>query len=335
MSEEGNGQGLTDPLREAGEGIASVAKNIAGEAADAVTQGQNPLLQGSDYLARARDAALGAGAGVAAAAGEHVEDAKAWLHGAGEQVEDAVHSRLDFNESDRLPWLESDDEEEYLGVDTKKVVGAVIGGVALLGAVVGGFYYFTHRADNVAPVADGSVIAAPSEPVKEAPKDAGGKQFDGTGDQSFAASQGQGSTAHLAGGGEGTQAGEAAVQAAASTAAAAGASFAPGGAAAPAKPAAAATPKAAPAPSAADAGTSGPAGGVVQIAAYSNEAAAQAGWNRLVTAHEMLKGMNHRIVSAKIDMGTVYRLQLVTSAGGGNALCEKLKADGLPCQVKH
>ena len=63
-----------------------------------------------------------------------------------------MHSRLDFNESDRLPWLESDDEEEYLGVDTKKVVGAVIGGVALLGAVVGGFYYFTHRADNAVPL---------------------------------------------------------------------------------------------------------------------------------------------------------------------------------------
>jgi methylglyoxal synthase len=64
---------------------------------------------------------------------------------------------------------------------------------------------------------------------------------------------------------------------------------------------------------------SGPAGGVVQIAAYTSESAAVAGWNRLVQGHEMLKGMNHRIVSAKIDLGTVYRLQLVTNAGAGRA----------------
>ncbi|KAG5718142.1 hypothetical protein E4T56_gene2275, partial [Termitomyces sp. T112] len=74
----------------------------------------------------------------------------------------------------------------------------------------------------------------------------------------------------------------------------------------------------------------GPVGGVVQIAAYTSESAAVAGWNRLVQGHEMLKGMNHRIVSAKIDLGTVYRLQLVTNAGGGSGLCDRLKADGLP-----
>jgi hypothetical protein len=34
-------------------------------------------------------------------------------------------------------------------------------------------------------------------------------------------------------------------------------------------------------------------------------------------------------------MGTVWRLQLVTGAGGGAGLCERLKADSLPCQVKH
>lgn len=260
------------------------------------------------------------------------------LHDAGQALGETAHERLDFNENDRLPWLESDDDDEYLGVDTRKVVGAVVGGVALLGAVVGGLYYFTHRGDAGAPVADGSVIAPPSEPVREAPKDAGGKQFDGTGDQSFAASQGQGSAAHLAGSGEGAQAGAAAVQAAASTAAAAGAGFANGAAVKPVATTTVtpvATPKAAPAPNAADAGTNGPVGGVVQIAAYSNEAAAQAGWNRLVTSHDMLKGMSHRIISAKIDMGTVYRLQLVTGAGGGAALCERLKADGMPCQVKH
>jgi len=238
-------------------------------------------------------------------------------------------ARLDLNENDRLPWLESEDDDEYLGVDTRKVAIAVAGGLGLLGAVVGGLWYATHHRDTGAPLADGSVIAAPSEPAKEAPKDPGGKQFDGTGDTSFGASQGQTHQAQLAAptagaNMPGAQPAAQTAQAAANTAAAV--SAAAGQPAPEAKPA--------PKPATADE-TTGPAGGVVQIAAYSSHALAETGWNRLVTSHDILKGMNHRIVAATIEMGTVYRLQLVTNAGGGRALCERLKADGLPCQVKH
>jgi hypothetical protein len=225
------------------------------------------------------------------------------------------------------------------------VIAAVLGGLAVLAALVGSMWYFTHRGASDAPTADGSTIAAPAEPMKEAPKDAGGKQFEGTGDSSFAVSQGQSRPAHLAGAAEGAAnaGGSAAEHAAAnaaevasSAAVAAGASFAPGGGQSPRLRWPQPRPRlpqggACPAPTEA----SGPAGGVVQIAAYSSEALAQAGWNRLVTAHEVLKGQNHRIVSAKVDMGTVWRLQLVTGAGGGAGLCERLKADSLPCQVKH
>lgn len=304
-----------------------------------------------DLIARAREAGLGSSATLADKAGLLAQQAEnhaaSWysdareavpshdaaaLHGVDEALGKAPPA---FDQNDRLPWLESDDDEEYEGVDHKRVAMAVLAGLALTGAAVGGFWYFTHRVDNGAPVADGSVIAAPSENYKEAPKDPGGKQFAGTGDSSFAVSQGQERPAQLASSdapAAGNAAGANAAEAAASTAAAAGASFA-GGA-----PVAAASPKAeAPKPAAANKAPveSGPVGGVVQIAAYTSESAAVAGWNRLVQGHEMLKGMSHRIISAKIDLGTVYRLQLVTSAGGGAALCDRLKADGMPCQVKH
>lgn len=316
-----------------------------------------------DLIGRARDAALGGSATLADKAGVLAQDAKGpmqeaetraqqWFQDAREAVpgrdDGALHGvdealggemgRALFDDHDRLPWLESDDDEEYEGVDTKRVALAVAAGLALTAAAVGGFWYFTHRPDNGAPVADGSVIAAPAENYKEAPKDPGGKQFAGTGDSSFAVSQGQERPAQLAGG-EAAAAGANAAEAAASTAAAAGASFA-GGAPVAAKPesgkpeaVAAAKPVAAPKPAAP--AENGPAGGVVQIAAYTSESAAAAGWSRLVQGHEILKGMNHRVVAAKIDLGTVYRLQLVTNAGGGAGLCERLKADGLPCQVKH
>jgi hypothetical protein len=217
--------------------------------------------------------------------------------------------------TDRLPWLESADEEDAYGIDSRRVMLAAGTGLALLLALVGGIWFVTHRSTGEAPVADGGYVAAPSGSFKEAPSDPGGKQYAGTGDTSYAASQGEQHLAQLGG--------DNAVPSA-------GASFAGG---APVAAPSEAAPKAAPVAAPADDG--GPAGGVVQIAAYTSDAAAQAGWNRLVTAHESLKGMNHRIVAAKIDLGTVYRLQLVTGAGGGVALCERLKAEALPCQVKH
>ncbi|RVU07646.1 hypothetical protein EOE18_00720 [Novosphingobium umbonatum] len=217
--------------------------------------------------------------------------------------------------TDRLPWLESADEDDAYGIDSRRVMLAAGTGLALLLALVGGIWFATHRQAGEAPVADGGYVAAPSGSFKEAPSDPGGKQYAGTGDTSYAASQGEQHLAQLGG--------DNAVPSA-------GASFAGG---APVAAPSQAAPKAAPVAAPVDDG--GPAGGVVQIAAYTSDAAAQAGWNRLVTAHESLKGMNHRIVAAKIDLGTVYRLQLVTGAGGGAALCERLKAEALPCQVKH
>jgi len=217
--------------------------------------------------------------------------------------------------TDRLPWLESAEDDDVYGLDSRRVLMAAGVGLALLLALVAGIWFLTHRPAGVAPPADGSIVAAPDAPFKEAPSDPGGKQYAGTGDTSYAASQGEQHLAQLGG--------ENAVPSA-------GASYAGG---APVAAPSQAAPKAAPAAAPVDDG--GPAGGVVQIAAYTSDAAAQAGWNRLVTAHESLKGMNHRIVAAKIDLGTVYRLQLVTSAGGGAALCERLKAEALPCQVKH
>lgn len=238
-----------------------------------------------------------------------------WIpHARPEEAAPAV-AALELGDRDRLPWLESsDDEEDYYAVDTRRVIAAVIGGILLLAVVVGGVWFLTHRKDAGTPVADGSVIGASDQPYKQAPANPGGKQFEGTGDSSFAAAQGKDHPAQLANGDATPLPAKDAPQAADA-----------------AKPEATRPAAAAPA----TAGDAGPVGGVVQIAAYSNEAAAKSGWDRLVQQHDMLKGANHRIVQGQADIGTVYRLQLVTSAGGGSALCEKLKAEGVACQVKH
>ncbi|WP_296675023.1 SPOR domain-containing protein [Novosphingobium sp.] len=233
------------------------------------------------------------------------ENPETWTDAEGEPLET---ERLALDEDDtRLPWLESgDDEYEDEGAGSGRVAGlAALSGVALL-AIVGGIWWASHRGGDSAAVADGSVIAAPKEPYKEAPKNPGGKTFDGTGDTSFAVSEGQSRPAKM---GEN-----------------------PG--AVPPAPAAAASPSASVAQS--GPATAGSGGVGVQVGAYSSKAAAEAGWTKLTgQAGSVLSGISHRVVEGTADIGKVYRLQAVAAdAGAANALCGKLKSAGISCQVK-
>lgn len=205
---------------------------------------------------------------------------------------------------ERLPWLESgedDDGGDYEGYDTSRLLAMFLGGLAILAAVVGGIWWFTNRGPDPELVADGSVVAAPAEPCKSAPANPGGKTFDGTGDVSFAASEGQSRPPVMA------------------------------GSAAPTAPAAA------PAPSAAAPAAAAAAGGVgVQVGAFSSQAAAEAGWSKLVAqANGALSGVSHRVIAGSADNGTIYRLQAVASdKAAASALCSRLKGAGISCQVK-
>ncbi len=257
------------------------------------------------------------------------EGAPEWEHTEGEPLEAEQLALADDEE--RLPWLESDDDEYDEDDDSGfgKLMGLVLGGLALLGALVGGIWWVTHRNPDPALVADGSTVPAPEGPYKEVPKDPGGKTFDGTGDSSFAVSEGQNRPAQLANGGAPANGG--ALPGVGAAAGAGGA--ASGGSAAGTNGGAGA----AGAAGSANGAAAGSAGGVgVQVGAFSSQAAAEAGWARLVgKAGSTLSGVQHRIVAGKADIGTVYRLQAVAGdAGAANALCGKLKGAGIPCQVK-
>lgn len=218
------------------------------------------------------------------------------------ETEGADTGTLDLQDIDeRLPWLESDDDLDQAANEGGRVLGFVVGGLVALAAIVGGIWWISHRGDEPVAVADGGVIEAPKAAYKEAPKSPGGKTFDGTGDSSFAVSEGQTRAARL---GE-TPATKAS-----------------------ASPAAKPTPGATSAPA---------AGGVgVQVGAYSNKASAEAGWTRLQQGNDALAGVSHRVVEGKADIGTVYRLQAVAGdLAAANALCGKLKAAGVACQVKR
>ena len=242
------------------------------------------------------------------------DELQPWETGAEDRDDQRLETgQLDLTEEEeRLPWLESpeDDWDEPQGSDNGKLAAFVLVGLVALAAIVGGIWWATNRGPDPALVADGSVIEAPDQPYKTAPQDPGGKTFDGTGDSSFAVSEGQNRPPQL--GGE------------------------PGAPVVPAPvpsamPSKAATPAASPVPAAVASGGVG-----VQVGAFSSKATAEAGWTKLVgQAGAALSGVPHRVVAGNADIGTVYRLQAVApDAASAQALCGKLKASGISCQVK-
>ncbi len=247
----------------------------------------------------------------------------------GDQRDEALEleetsEQLALDDDERLPWLDADDDDDTGEADGGRILGLVLLGLIALATIVGGIWWSTHRNPDPTLVADGSTIPAPSEAYKEAPKDPGGKTFDGTGNTAFAVSEGQSRPGKL---------GEAPPPASSAAAAKPGFDLGktPGGLAAPppgktpaANPSTAATSATAPA--------TGPA---VQVGAYSSRASAEAAWSRLTQQYSALSGQRYRIVEGKADIGTVFRLQAVPGdAAAAQALCSRLKSGGLACQVK-
>ncbi|EGD57309.1 hypothetical protein Y88_3618 [Novosphingobium nitrogenifigens DSM 19370] len=227
---------------------------------------------------------------------------------------------LDLGGEDRLPWLESADDldDAPAAAGHSRLILAGLVALMVLGGAVYGIFWLTHRPHEVA-AADGSLIEASKEPYKVPPSNPGGKTFQGTGDASFKVSQGEHPSASLAG--------------------SAGTTPPPAPASSPAADAGKGTPAPKPSetPKLAEAAKAAATGGIgVQVGAYSNTATAEAGWTRLVGAHDILKGLNHRVVEGKADIGTVYRLQVVAGdIASANSLCGRLQADGVKCQVKR
>lgn len=209
-------------------------------------------------------------------------------------------------EEEPLPWLESGDYgDQDEGVDTGRIVGFVMIAALALVALVGSIWYFSNRDGNPDLIADGSTIEAPVGPIKEKPENPGGRNFAGTGDVAPAVSEGQSREGRIA------------------------EKIVPRPSKAIAKPDAAKPDDTKPA-------TAASSGGVaVQVGAYSNKAGAETGWNALNRQTDALSGVKYRIVEGQADIGTVYRLQAVTGdASSAKTLCDKLRADGLACQVK-
>jgi len=262
----------------------------------------------------------------------------------------AEEGELNLTNEDSLPWLEADEEDDRgAGIDTAQMVGFLALLVAVGLVVVGLVWFVSNRDSGGAIMADGSTIEAPDGPYKVRPDEAGGKEFPGTGDVAPGVGEGQAPEARMAnstgagtgdqdlgipmppiggstpsvGGGSGSGAGTKPARADGADANA--------GATAGSSSSSSASPSAKSAPVTASA-----TGGVgVQLAAYNSKSRAEKGWRELQGKSAALKGVKYRIVEGQIDIGTVYRLQAVTSnRSAADSLCRALKKEGLDCQVK-
>jgi SPOR domain len=208
---------------------------------------------------------------------------------------------LNLDDPDRLPWLETADGYEYEeSASPLKVAAMVLGGLALLAAIVGGIYYMQRNQSG--GQGNGELIAAQEGDYKVAPTNPEGKKFEGEGDASFAASEGKKVDATV----------DPAKAKAAASAAAAATSAKPGAAG--------------PAPAGA---------GFVQLGAYSDAPEAERAWAALGKRFGAISGTNKRIVEAASEGGRkVFRLQAISAnPAGAQQLCAKLKAAGENCFV--
>jgi cell division protein FtsN len=216
---------------------------------------------------------------------------------------DQDSNRFGLDDPERLPWLETADGYEYEeSASPLKVAAMVLGGLALLAAIVGGIYWMQRN--QAGGQGNGELIAAQEGDYKVAPANPEGKSFEGEGDSSFAASEGKKADVKID----------------------------------PAKAKATAAAAAAPAPLPGAAGKSAavPAGAAfVQLGAFSDAAKAEAAWTALGKRFGAISGTNKRVVEGAGEGGRkVFRLQAITAnAAAAQQLCAKLKAASENCLI--
>ncbi|MBU0824359.1 MAG: SPOR domain-containing protein [Alphaproteobacteria bacterium] len=244
---------------------------------------------------------------------------------------------LGLESEDRLPWLEAADGVEEDGeVSPARLLVMVLGGLLLIGAVLGGLWWV----QNGGARGKGELIAAQDGNYKIAPKNDGAKTFEGEGDASFSASEG----AEPAGKVDPTRMPEepavtpqereaATAKAAADKAAAAKAKAKPAVVATKDQPKPAATSVKTP-DAAVKAAPAAAGSAMIQLGAFSSDAAAAKAWTNLSKRFAYLADLNKSVSPAKVGDGTVYRLRVAAgTAANATNLCGKLRVAGENCVV--
>ncbi len=234
----------------------------------------------------------------------------------------------DARDEDRLPWLESADDDWQEGPSWGRIAVMVVLGLLVIAGGIYGVYWYKNRPAEA--VGTGALIAAPEGDYKVKPDEPGGMKVDGEGDTALATSQGgaQGnSSINLGAAPEAPVQGQKAAPGAAPKVGS-GAVAVPGsgGQLTATRPGAA--PAARPAASA--------GGALVQLGSFPSEAAAQGEWTAKSKRFGYLAGLGHSVERAEVNGRTVFRLRVnAGSAGAAATLCGKLKVAGEACFIPN
>ena len=232
----------------------------------------------------------------------------------------------DVRDEDRLPWLETVDEDYSDGPSVARVILLVVIGLAIIAAAIFGFYWFKkHQGSD----GNGALIAAQEGDYKVKPDDPGGMNVTGEGDTAIATSDGSGTGNAAINLGAVPEAPVSGKKVAANTPAA-------GGAAKTVAPIPASGGKlgaVAPARSAPAAGGGAPSA-LIQLGSFPSEAEANVAWSKTSKRFGYIASLGKSVQKAEVNGHTVYRLRVnAGSAGQAGELCGKLKVAGEDCFI--
>ncbi|MEG3088235.1 SPOR domain-containing protein [Sphingomonas sp. PB4P5] len=239
----------------------------------------------------------------------------------------ATSSDYDTRDEDRLPWLETVDDDYRDGPSITRIVMLLAIGLAVIAAAIFGYQYYQKARGSDG---NGQLIAAPDGEYKTKPDEPGGLRVEGEGDSAIATSDGSATNnatinveavpeapmvgtraSGKASGGTGTDKAVVAVPVSGGklTAAPTGPGKLP-----------------------AAGGASG--GALVQLGSFASEGEANAAWTKSSKRFEYLAPLGKSVQQAEVNGRKVYRLRVnAGSAGQANALCGKLKVAGEACFV--
>lgn len=216
----------------------------------------------------------------------------------------------EMRDEDRLPWLETVEDDYDDGPSVVRIVLLVLLALAIVAAAIFGYQYFKkHQGVD----GNGALITAQDGDYKVKPDDPGGMKVEGEGDTAIATSDGAGMS-------------NAAIDMkAAPEAPVAGKKIAPAKVDVGASKVIAAIPSAAAAAS---------GGALVQLGSFGSESEANATWATISKKFAYLAPMGKSVQAAQVNGQTVYRLRVnAGGAGAATSLCAKLAAAGQACFV--
>lgn len=241
------------------------------------------------------------------------------------------HDANEIRDEDRLPWLETAEEEPRDGMPVGRLVALVAAGLGLLALLLFGVFKFQERQALSASMPE--LISAPEGDYKVRPDAPGGMKIEGQGDTAFQTSEGKAPNGSIDLGSiaeapvEGKRAGAAAPGAAPQSKAVTEVPRSGG-------PLVATTPVRAPAATIAGVPGQASQGTMIQIGAFASEAAANAEWARLSKRFAFLAPLGKTIMPVTAGSTTRYRLRANAGSNGqADGFCRKLIVAGENCFI--